>query len=146
VDLQDVTHEITVYASPDDVWRAITDPEQTRLYWFGALNRSSWKPGERWTSESPEGELYLDGEIISVDAPRKLVHTFHVVHEPDAAAEAPSKMTFELAPVGRGTHLRVTHEGLGAAGMAYVTGGWEHILTGMKRFLESQPAVGATGI
>jgi len=31
--------EITIDASPDAIWEALTDPQQTRQYWHGAVAR-----------------------------------------------------------------------------------------------------------
>jgi uncharacterized protein YndB with AHSA1/START domain len=30
-------YEIYIRATPDEVWSALTDPEQTRRFWYGAL-------------------------------------------------------------------------------------------------------------
>lgn len=130
-------HTIRIETTLDRLWRSITDPDQTRRYWYGALNRSAWTPGARWTSESDSGELFLDGEILEIDPPRRLVQTFHVVHEPNAAVESPSLMTCEITQVGDACVLRVTHEHLGPATRAYVEGGWEYILSGLKAVLET---------
>lgn len=130
-------HTITIETTPDRLWKSITDPEETRRYWYGALNRSAWTRGARWTSESDSGELFLDGEILEIHAPLRLVQTFHVVHEPEAAAESPSIMTWEITPEGESCVLRVTHERLGPATRAYIEGGWEHILAGLKSMLEN---------
>ena len=138
-------HEIRIRATPDQVWQALADPELTRRYWYNAVNRSTWTPGAPWTSESGDGELYLEGEILEADPPRRLVQTFHVVHEPAAAAEQPSKMTFEIRPIGDDCVVRTTHENLGPATAAYVTGGWEHILSELKRLLESASPVAVGG-
>ncbi len=128
---------LDIKASPNEVWSAITDPQQTRRYWYGALNNSTWQPGARWTSESEEGELYLDGQILELDPSRRLVHTMHVVHESIAAAEAPSTVTWELSARADGsTHVELVHVGLGPATLDYVTGGWEYILAGLKASLE----------
>ena len=130
-------HTLIINTTADELWRSVTDPQRTQLYWYGALNRSAWTPGARWTSESADGELYLDGEILEVQSPRRLVHTMHVVHVPEAAAESPSTLTWELTPVGDACELRVTHENLGPATLAYVEGGWEYILAGLKTLLET---------
>jgi hypothetical protein len=71
-------YEIYIRTTPERLWQALTDGDVTRRYWYGAINRSAWTPGSRWSSESAEGSLYLDGEIVEADAPRRLVHTFHV--------------------------------------------------------------------
>jgi uncharacterized protein YndB with AHSA1/START domain len=130
-------HEIYIRTTPAALWQAITDPDFTRRYWYGALNRSDWTPGARWTSESEAGELYLEGEIIEVDPPHRLVHTFHIVHQPEAAVDPPSRVTWEITPMGESCRLRLIHEELGDATRDYVTGGWEHILAGLKTLLET---------
>ena len=130
-------HTLIIETTADALWRSITDPRRTQMYWYGALNRSTWTPGARWTSESETGELFLEGEILEVEAPRRLVHTMHVVHETGAAAESPSTLTWEITPIGDACQLRVAHEHLGPATLAYIQGGWEYILSGLKTLLES---------
>jgi uncharacterized protein YndB with AHSA1/START domain/DNA-binding transcriptional ArsR family regulator len=140
------SYEIYVRSTADQVWKALTDPQQTRQFWHGALNRSGWETGSPWTSDGADGTRYLDGEIIEADAPHRLVQTFHVVHRPEAAADPPSRLTWEISPMGDLCRLRVLHEQMGEATEAYVRGGWEYILSGLKTLLEtgqpmpSQPA------
>jgi uncharacterized protein YndB with AHSA1/START domain len=136
-------YEIEIATTAERLWKAITDPEQTRKYWHGALSISDWRVGSRWTSESPDGEVYLDGEILEIDPPRRLVHTFHIVHKADAAAEAPSRIEWEITQIGGRCTLTVVHTGRGPATMDYTSGGWETILGGMKELLETGQAVGA---
>jgi uncharacterized protein YndB with AHSA1/START domain len=132
--------EITVAATPDDVWSALTDPEKTKSYYYGTEILSDWQPGSRWTSESGD-ELYLDGEILEVQAPRRLVQSFHVAIEEPAASDPPSRVTWEIEPVGDGlTRVRLIHEEMPQATRDYVEGGWERILSGLKSMLESERA------
>jgi uncharacterized protein YndB with AHSA1/START domain len=130
-------YEVEIATTPELLWQAITDPDFTRQYWYGALSISDWQVGSRWTSESDEGEVYLDGEILEIDPPRRLVHTFHVVHVADAAAEAPSRLEFEITPVGDRCRLTVIHTGRGPATIDYTSGGWETIFAGLKELLEA---------
>ena len=136
-------YQVDIATTPELLWQAITDPDFTRQYWYGALSISDWQVGSRWTSESDEGEVYLDGEILDIDPPRRLVHTFHVVHEPEAAAEAPSRIEFEITPIGDRCRLTVIHTGRGPATMDYTSGGWETILGGLKELLEKGSVVAA---
>ena len=137
-------YEVEIATTPERLWQAITNPDFTRQYWYGALSISDWQVGSRWTSESADGEVYLDGEILEIDPPRRLVHTFHVVHEPEAAAEAPSRIEWQITPVGARCRLTVIHTGRGPATMDYTSGGWETILGGLKELLETgQVAAGA---
>jgi uncharacterized protein YndB with AHSA1/START domain len=147
--MSDGRHEVVVNikASPDQVWTALTNPQQTRLFWHGALNHSTWRPGAPWTSESDEGELYLDGEIVEADRPQRMVHTMRFLQDPVAAAEPPSLVEISIEAIDGGTQLRLVNTNLGPAALANVrsAGGWEHILGALKVLLEtgrpSEPAV-----
>jgi len=131
--------EVTIDASPDEVWAALTDPQQTRQFWHGALNHSTWQAGARWTSESETGELYLDGEIIEVDPPRRMVHTMRFLQDAAAAAEPPSLVEITIDAVEGGSRLRLINTDLGPQGLENVTskGGWDHILAGLKAVIET---------
>ena len=131
-------YEYTIRTTPQALWAALTDPEQTRRYWYDARNRSTWTPGSRWTSESADGELYLEGEIRAVDPPHRLVHTFHVVHEAEAAAEPSSLLEFTIEPHPDRCELTLVHSGTGPATEAYIEGGWEDILGGLRAYLEGR--------
>jgi uncharacterized protein YndB with AHSA1/START domain len=136
-------YEVEIATTPERLWKAITDPEDTRQYWYGALSISEWQVGSRWVSQSPDGEIYLDGEILEIDPPRRLVHTFHVVHEPEASAEAPSRIEWQITPIGDRCRLTVLHTGRGPATMEYTSGGWETIFAGLKELLETGQVVAA---
>jgi len=137
-------YEIEITTTPERLWQALTDPSDTQQYWYGALSISDWTVGSRWVSQSPDGEVYLEGEILEIDPPRRLVHTFHVVHEAEAAAEAPSRVEWEITPLGGRCRLTCVHLGRGPATLDYTSGGWETILGGMKELLEAGNAVGAS--
>jgi uncharacterized protein YndB with AHSA1/START domain len=130
-------YEIYIATTPDRLWAAITDPELTRQWWHGTLSRSDWTPGARWSSESPDGVVYLDGEIIEIDPPRRLVQTFHVVHRELPAADAPSRLTWEIESIGQACRLVLTHEDIPDATAAYVTGGWDYLVSALKTLLET---------
>jgi uncharacterized protein YndB with AHSA1/START domain len=135
------TREVTIdiRATPERVWQAMTDPTLTREYFYGTDILSDWTPGSRWTSES-DGNVSLEGKVVEIDPPRRLVQTFHVHDDDPAASEDPSTVTWELTPLpdGRGTRLQLVHTGQGEATMAYTDGGWEFILQGMKSLLEGE--------
>jgi uncharacterized protein YndB with AHSA1/START domain len=136
-------YQVEIATTPERLWAAITDPEQTRKYYYGALSRSGWTVGSRWTSEGEGGEVYLEGEILEIDPPRRLVHTLHVVHDPSAAAEAPSRVEYEITQIGDNCRLTLIHTGRGPATVEYTSGGWETILGGLKELLETGQVVAA---
>ena len=139
--MADGTREVTIdiRATPERVWQAMTDPTLTREYFYGTDILSDWKAGSRWTSES-DGNVSLEGKVVEIDPPRRLVQTFHVRDDDPAASEDASTVTWELTalPDGVGTRLHLVHEGQGEATMAYTDGGWEFILAGMKDLLEGE--------
>jgi uncharacterized protein YndB with AHSA1/START domain len=138
--MNDISHEaqIDIQASPEEVWQALTDPKRTQTYYYGTEILSDWQPGSRWTSQSGD-KLYLEGELIEVDPPQRIVQTFHVTGDEPAAADAPSRVTWEVSSLGDGlTRVRVVHEGMGQDTRDYTDGGWEFILAGLKHLLESE--------
>jgi uncharacterized protein YndB with AHSA1/START domain len=137
-------YQVEIATTPESLWKALTDPDETRQYWYGALSISDWQVGSRWTSESPDGDVYLEGKILEIDPPRRLVHTFHVVHDPAPAAEAPSRIEFEITPIGDRCRLTVAHSGRGPATIEYTSGGWETIFARLKELLETGSVVGAS--
>jgi uncharacterized protein YndB with AHSA1/START domain len=136
-------YQIEIATTPERLWKALTDPQETRKYWHAALSISDWQVGSRWVSQSEDGEVYLDGEILEIDPPRRLVHTFRVAHKAEAAAEAPSTVEWQITPIGDKCRLTMTHTGRGPATMEYTGGGWNAILGGLKELLETGAVVGA---
>jgi uncharacterized protein YndB with AHSA1/START domain len=128
---------VDIAGMPQQVWDALTNPEKTRRYYYGTDILSDWQRGSRWTSESGD-ELYLEGELLEVDAPNRIVQTFHIASQEPAASEPPSRVTWQLTALDGGrTRLEMIHEDMGPSTRDYVEGGWEHILAGLKSVVES---------
>jgi len=69
---------ITINASVDAVWRALTDPAQVRQYMHGTNMETNWKVGSpiTWKGEW-KGKAYEDkGTVLAVD-PKKLLKNTH---------------------------------------------------------------------
>ena len=56
------------------MWHALTDEELTAEYW-GHRNVSDWRPGSSWQHVRSDGSGIsdIDGEVLEVDRPRRLV-------------------------------------------------------------------------
>ena len=78
-----------------------------------------------------------EGENVEVDPPRRLVQTFTALWSDEVKQQGPSRVTWEVEPVGEACRLTVTHDQLkkGANGELY--GGWPMILSGLKALLET---------
>ena len=134
-------HVVTTFikASPDAVWRALTESEFTLRYYYGSTVESDWKAGSPYRY-SIDGAPAIEGEILESDPPHRLVMTFSAVWDPGVAADPPSRMTWELSEGGPGvTRLTVVHGGFEAETETFrqVTGGWSWIVSGLKSLLET---------
>ena len=137
-------YELFIRASPEQIWEAITTPEFTTKYFYGA--RISNADGRR-VARGPEGELWGDEPIFESDPPRRLVHGWRSLYDEELAAEEPSRVTWEIEPQGDGTCLlTAVHDQLeGAPKTAEsVSGaGWMMVLSGLKTLLETgEPLAG----
>ncbi len=136
-------YEIFIRTTPERLWRAITDPADTRLYFYDSEVQSDWNVGSRLTYLE-HGDLQLDCKIIEIDPPRRLVHSFTAAYDPELAAERPSRVTWEIEKMGDACRLTVVHDDFDAETRTYheVEHGWTHILSGLKTLLETgQPLV-----
>lgn len=128
-------YSVFIRATPDQVWDAITKPEFTEQYFYGA--RIELRDGRRFSNV---GDMEWDEEVLETDPPRRLVHRFSAAYDPDMAAEDPSRVTWEIEPQEGGvTKLTVTHDQLEAAPKTAVSvaGGWSYVLSGLKTLLET---------
>jgi uncharacterized protein YndB with AHSA1/START domain len=131
-------YQVFIKADPEQVWEAISKPEHTAQYFHGARIENS---RDRHISHGPDGSLWGDGPVIEFDPPRRLVHEWRSLYDPDLAAEQPSRVTWEIEPQDGGyCLLTLTHDRLDGAPKtaASVSGpGWMFVLSGLKTLLET---------
>jgi uncharacterized protein YndB with AHSA1/START domain len=67
---------VALRATPERVWKALTDPAEIKQYLFGTTTTSNWKKGGSITYTGEwEGKSYEDkGTIIDI-RPNELLHT-----------------------------------------------------------------------
>ena len=135
-------YQLFIKATPDQVWEAITKPEFTTRYFFASRIEMA---GGRRRAYGPEGELWGDSAILEEDPPRRLVHEWQGLYDPELAAEETSRVTWELEEQDGGvTKLTLVHDQLeGAPKTAEsVAGGWMFVLSGLKTLLETGEPLG----
>ena len=124
--------------TPERLWAAITDPDTRAKYHFGARIESDWSPGSTYELVHPGNDGSLaDGDNLVIDPPKRLVQTMRTLWSDEAAAEATSRVTWEIEPVGDSCRLIVTHDQLRDDSPPEVYGGWPMILSGLKTWLET---------
>jgi uncharacterized protein YndB with AHSA1/START domain/biotin operon repressor len=131
-------YEIYIKTTPERLWEAITDTDIRSKYQFGARVTSDWTVGGRveMTSQGAGGPL-AEGEILELDPPRRLVQSMVALWGDDVKSEGPSRVTWEIEPVGDSCHLTVTHDQLREGANEQLYGGWPMILSGLKTWLET---------
>ena len=121
-------YRVYIKATADAIWTAITDPEWTNRYGYtgythyeplekgGAL---TVVPNDEFKAAAEAGgfpcpDILIDGEILEVDAPRRLVTTWRVLYDAAMADEPPSRVEWHVEPAGDGlTKLTAKHLDLG---------------------------------
>jgi uncharacterized protein YndB with AHSA1/START domain len=87
-----------------------------------------------------EGEVQIEGQVVEIDPPRRLVQAWHGVWDEGMAADPPSTVTWEIEEAMPGvSKLTLVHDGLvaGSATLEQVSDGWPFILSGLKSLLET---------
>jgi uncharacterized protein YndB with AHSA1/START domain len=131
-------YEFYIKTTPERLWQAITDPEMRAKYNFGASIVSDWQPGSRYRMGARDGSVVLgEGEILEADPPRRLVHSMLALWSDEVKAEGPSRVTWEIEPVGDSCRLTVTHDQLREGANPQLFGGWMMLLSGLKTLLET---------
>jgi uncharacterized protein YndB with AHSA1/START domain len=156
-------HRVYIKATPERIWQAITDPDWNGRYGYGAPAQYDLRPDGAYVAHASEEmkqasaamgwdlpEVVVDGEVLEVDPPRRLVQTWRMAMDPTAAAEGFSRLTWEIEGPGEDgvCRLTVTHELGGMPTVAAMTsgdnafgemggGGWPWVLSDLKTLLET---------
>ena len=130
-------YQVSIKATPEQIWDAITQPEWSARYFHGA--RITVVP-DHYESLGPGGDAWGDADVAEFDPPRRLVHGWRSLYDPELAVEDESRVTWEIEPQAGGTCLlTVTHDRLEGAPKtaAGVSGGWQGIIDRLKELLET---------
>jgi uncharacterized protein YndB with AHSA1/START domain/DNA-binding transcriptional ArsR family regulator len=115
------------------LWDALTKPEVTQQYYYGGRIETTLKPGGPFRYRGPDGNVLLDGEVIEIDPINRIVSTFI----PSWAENSqPTRVTFELEPVGEAVKFTITHHDYEKANAGIDTG-WPVVVAGLKTLLET---------
>jgi uncharacterized protein YndB with AHSA1/START domain/DNA-binding transcriptional ArsR family regulator len=151
-----------IRTTPEELWRALTDPAFTLRYWGIGL-KSDWMPGSPVLVQNGPDEEFQDHDqfVLEAEPGRRLSYTWHN-YQPEHAGffgwsdeylaelmkEKRSRVTFEIEPVRSMVKLTVTHDGFegdtemlkAVSGRKSETGGWAELLAGLKTLLETGQA------
>ena len=135
------TAAVSVNATPQKVWDALTQPQLIKQYLFGTEVSTDWRVGSPITYSGVwEGKSYQDkGRILEVLPGRRLVSTYWsgMSGKPDLP-ENYQTVRYELSPEGSGTRLTVTQDNNASQADAdHSAQNWQMVLDGLKKLVEA---------
>jgi uncharacterized protein YndB with AHSA1/START domain len=129
-------YEVYIRASAGQVWKALTDPEFTERYFYKTRVESDFRPGSgiAYRTTNGSGDRAIVGEIIEVEEPTRLVHSFDFEN-----GDPVSRVVYELKDLGKVCKLTLTHDGFESETKTFlgVGTGWNPVLSGLKTLLET---------
>jgi DNA-binding transcriptional ArsR family regulator len=109
--------EIYIKTTPERLWKAILE-----------------RPDLPAALRDPN---FASGETLESVPPRRLVQRLVATWSEEVKREGPSRVTWEIEPVGTSCRLRVTHDQLREGANEQLYGGWPMILSSLKTILET---------
>lgn len=134
-----ITHRYQIYiqTNRETVWDALLNNDIIPSYYFGLNMQTDGKAGSHYEMSNPD-IMMIDGEILEIDPPSKLVQTFNAHWQPEAQALGTSKVTWLLEQEGDACKLTLVHEELKNLPFAEgIVDGWSRILSSLKTILET---------
>jgi uncharacterized protein YndB with AHSA1/START domain/DNA-binding transcriptional ArsR family regulator len=136
--------QIFIRTTPEQLWKALTSGDLSQLYYFNTRVEADWQPGKTYHYFYPDGKAMIEGEILEIDPPRRLVTTFKPLWLTEPEDLQFTRVTWLIEPAGASCKLTVTHEGLDMSRPASqgMMDGWARILSGLKTLLETGQPLG----
>lgn len=137
--IPDYIYTTYIRATPERVWRALTDPELTGRFW-GHAQVSDWTVGSRIDHVRVDGSGISDatGSVIDVDPPHRLAFGFDDPKQADDPTFEPSIVVFEIESYHDIVKLTVIHSRLRTEDELRAIGqGWPTVLANLKTLLET---------
>ena len=138
------------------MWDALTEPEWSVRYGYAPLVDYDLRAGGQFRAYPNEGmkqfpnipDIIIDGEVVEVNAPHKLVQIRRMLMEPQLAAEGLTRLSMDIEAVRGGvTKLTITRDLTNAPIQTALYsgeweskgagGGWHEVLSGLKTLLET---------
>jgi uncharacterized protein YndB with AHSA1/START domain len=137
VDTKVIERTITIEASPETVFRLLTDPV-AYVRWKGTIAELEPKKGGLFRVQFADEKQVASGRYVEVVPNRRVVFTWG--WEGDAMVPpGSSTVEIDLEPAGRGTRLRLVHRGLPDEGIDQHAKGWDYFLGRLEDVAEGRP-------
>jgi uncharacterized protein YndB with AHSA1/START domain len=130
-------YRVLVSAPIETVWSELVKTTAPRpFFWNSSWDAAALESGEPYRMLSKDGRtVAVIGEILEMDPPHRLVHSFRLTALPDPA----SKVTYSLKEVPGGTEFCLITEYVvaGSKSEKSMAGGSKFIVENLKAFVET---------
>jgi uncharacterized protein YndB with AHSA1/START domain len=131
-------YQVFIKATPEKIWAALTTSDAPDAYFYGSRIEVT---ADRYLAHGPDGSVWVDGKVFAFEPPRRLVHGWRSLYDPDLAQEQESQVTWEIEPQDGGyCMVTATHDKLDGAPKTAekIAGpGWMFVLSNLKTVLET---------
>ncbi len=130
--------QVYIRTTPERLWQAVTDPDFTVRFLHRTRVESSWRAGEPiryWV----DAEVVVAGTVLDADPPRRLVTTWSFRRAAALRDDAPSRVTWDVEPLGDTCCLTLVHDQFVAHTPTFtrVGSGWPLVLSSLKSLIET---------
>jgi uncharacterized protein YndB with AHSA1/START domain/DNA-binding transcriptional ArsR family regulator len=138
-------YQIYIAATPEDVWIALTESDWLRRWLHGTSYTEPPEVGVAFRTVTADGHDAIEGLVSELrppsgDRPGRFVHGWHVLYDPEAAAEPGGQVEWTVQRAGEAlTLVRLVHSGLEESPRTSdgVKDGWVWVLNSLKTVLET---------
>jgi uncharacterized protein YndB with AHSA1/START domain len=140
-------YDTYIRASAERIWQALTQAEFTERYFHATRVESDWQVGSEVIYHMPDGSTAVEGRVLVCEPFEKLVITWRPRYSEELASEAPSRVSFEIQPVGDACRLLIRHDEFQPDSQVYeqIQGGWSAIVCSLKSLLETGEPLAIAG-
>lgn len=136
-----ITQSVEVHATATEVWKALTEPELIKQYFFGTEMETSWEKGAPiyWRGVWEGKEYEEKGEVLEIDEGNS-VSMSYLTAGLDDIPENYSVITFEIETLDdEFSKLTVTQEGFrNQEACDHSRENWKIVLDGLRKVVENQ--------
>jgi uncharacterized protein YndB with AHSA1/START domain len=133
-DKEAITKEITLAASPEEVYAFLTEPEKVAK-WIGTAIDIDPRPGGIFRIVPNQRDVIL-GEYLETIPHKKVSFTWGFDGEGHTVSAGSTVVEITLEPEGAGTRLRLVHRGLSGEDRDQHALGWDHYLSRIRTVSE----------
>jgi uncharacterized protein YndB with AHSA1/START domain len=133
-----LSYDVYIAATPDKVWKAITDSHLTKQYYYGCSIKGDFKKGAVLHYVAGDMEM-MRTEVKEIVNGKRLLTTCEALWDESVSKDKPSLLIWELTAMGPSTRLTLLHDGFASSTATYeqCASGWPVILSSMKTLLET---------